>query len=93
VKSTYEPLILADFNCAQLTEALASNAAMEAIAKEGRKTLEATFNFKTLIRTPRKMEVPKGKELTLYHRGSILGMSIGRRDYLTFVCGAQVDPL
>jgi hypothetical protein len=44
-----------DFNCAALTEGVASKPAIEAIAKKGGKTLEVTYCINTLIsRTPKR---------------------------------------
>src|SRR5580658_2785183 len=52
---TPDNLIFVDFDCAELTEGLASKPAMEAIAKKGCKTLVVTYCINTLIRrTPKK---------------------------------------
>ena len=55
--------MLVDFDCAVLTEAFASNAAIETITKKGFETLEVTYRFKILIKLPKEWKSTKGKEI------------------------------
>ena len=77
--------MLVDFDCAELTEAFASNAAIETITKKGFETLEVTYRFNILIKPPKKNgKSTKGKEFcaVLYRQhteGSIYARK--RRNY------------